>query len=113
MQGHVTGESPWRGMSLPKAKPNGTPNGTSNGTSTSAEKRAFTDPELSALLTAPDVSPLLKDAMRVALLTGARIEELCGIRVGDVKLEGPIPFIDLRGQKTEAARRAPCPSTPT
>jgi integrase len=107
LQGHVHGDSPWRGMSLPKAKPtNGTPTGQPGSASTSAEKRAFTDPELVALLTADGVSPLLRDGMRCALLTACRIEELFSIRVGDLKLSGPIPYIDLKGSKTEAARRA-------
>jgi len=111
MQGHVQGESPWRGMALPKGK--ATPNGSTTGQlrTTSAEKRAFDDPELSALLKAPDVSPLLRDGMRCALLTGARIEELFSIRVGDLKLtpgrdgQEAILYIDLKGSKTEAARR--------
>jgi hypothetical protein len=69
MQGHVQGDSPWRGMSLPKGKPNnGMATGQPGSPSTSAEKRAFTDPELVALLTAEDVSPLLRDGMRCALL---------------------------------------------
>jgi integrase len=102
VQGHVTGESPWRGMSLPKAK---SLSMSQNGNSRSAEKRAFTDTELTALLTAPGTSPLLHDAMLAALLTGTRIEELCSIRVADLDLAAPIPFIDLKGSKTEAARR--------
>jgi integrase len=103
MQGHVQGESPWRGMSLPKGKT--APNGATPGQPRSAEKRAFTDPELVALLAAEDVSPLLRDGMRCALLTGTRIEELFSIRVGDLKLTEAIPYIDLKGSKTEAARR--------
>jgi integrase len=103
MQGHVQGESPWRGMSLAKGK--AAPNGATTGQPRSAEKRAFTDPELAALLTAEDTSPLLRDGMRCALLTGTRIEELFSIRVGDLKLTEAIPYIDLKGSKTEAARR--------
>ena len=82
MQGHVQGpdgrsiESPWRGMALAKGKTNGATSGVTSGQTRSAEKRAFTDPELAALLTAEDTSPLLRDGMRCALLTGARIEEL-------------------------------------
>jgi integrase len=111
MQGHVQGpdgrsiESPWRGMALAKGKTNGATSGATTGQSRSAEKRAFTDPELAALLTAEDTSPLLRDGMRCALLTGARIEELFSIRVGDLKLTEAIPYIDLKGSKTEAARR--------
>jgi hypothetical protein len=103
MQGHVQGESPWRGMSLPKGK--AAPNGATTGQPRSADKRAFTDSELVALLTAEDTSPLLKDGMRCALLTGTRIEELFSIRVGDLRLTEAIPYIDLKGSKTEAARR--------
>jgi integrase len=86
LQGHVHGDSPWRGMSLLKGKPaNGATAGQPGSASTSAEKRAFTDPELAALLTAEDTSPLLRDGMRCALLTGCRIDELFSIRVGDLR----------------------------
>jgi integrase len=104
LQGHVQRESPWRGMALPKGKTTA-PNGATTGQSKSAEKRAFTDPELTALLTAEDTPPLLRDGMRCALLTGARIEELFSIRVGDLRLTEAIPYIDLKGSKTQAARR--------
>ncbi len=106
-RGHVTGESPWTKQSLPKAKPSGA----RAGTSSSAKKRAFTNSEAAALLSAPDVSPLLRDVMLTAALTGARIEEICNIRVGDLTLTESgtsvetIPFIALRGTKTEAADR--------
>jgi integrase len=43
--------------------------------------------------------------MRCALLTGCRIDELFSIRVGDLRLTEAIPYIDLKGSKTEAARR--------
>jgi integrase len=43
--------------------------------------------------------------VRSALLTGARIEELFSIRVGDLRLAEATPYIDLKGSKTEAARR--------
>ena len=43
--------------------------------------------------------------MRAALLTGTRIDELCSIRIRDLKLTGAVPYIDLRGSKTAAARR--------
>jgi len=89
----------------PKAKGKAAPNGATTGQPRSAEKRAFTDSELVALLTAEDTSPLLKDGMRCALLTGTRIEELFSIRVGDLRLTEAIPYIDLKGSKTEAARR--------
>jgi integrase len=34
-----------------------------------------------------------------------RCEELARMKVGDLNLGAPIPFVDLRGTKTEAARR--------
>ena len=51
------------------------------------------------------MSPLLRDAMLAAVLTGTRIDELCSIRAGDVALTGNVPTIDIKGSKTEAARR--------
>ena len=102
LQGHVQGESPWRGMALPKGK--ATPNGATSGQPRSAEKRAFTDPELAALLTAEDTSPLLRDGMRCALLTGARIEELFSIRVGGPEDGGPHPLYRPPGLEDRGSR---------
>jgi integrase len=47
-----------------------------------AQKRPFTDGEVRVLLSGP-ATPLLHDLMMVAALTGARINAICELRVGD------------------------------
>ena len=91
-------DNPWRGQSFPKTK-----NG--NG---SARKRPLTDSEMAAILSSPQaaVGTLLGDSIRLLALGGMRCEELARMRVGDLKgLDGPTPWVDLKGSKTEAARR--------
>jgi hypothetical protein len=93
-------DNPWRGQSFPK-----------QGAPGSARKRPPTDEELSAILAAAPEGTLLGDAIRLLALGGMRCEELARMRVGDLQdLDTAVPWVDLKGSKTEAAR-APCPST--
>ena len=81
--------NPWRGQSPQKTV-----------SAPKEDERAFTDAEVVALLTkAPDV--VTRDLMRLAALTGARIEELCRLTVA--MCAGSI--FDLPGSKTAAAAR--------
>lgn len=64
------------------------------------EERAFTDGELTALFAGTN-DPFLSDLMRVAALSGMRIEELCRLTVA---MCGGGVF-DAPGTKTEAAAR--------
>jgi integrase len=49
---------------------------------------------------------LIHDAVRLLALSGMRLEEMARMKVGHLRdLEGPLPYIDLRGTKTKAARR--------
>lgn len=66
-------------------------------------ERPFTDAELVKLLSAPShrQDPLLSDLMPMAALSGMRIEELCGLRVGDCAGGG----FAVREGKTDAAAR--------
>jgi hypothetical protein len=57
------------------------------------------------LLSANHASPTLKDAMTILALSGMRVEELARMRVDDLRdLTGPLPYVQLRGTKTAAAR---------
>jgi integrase len=61
---------------------------------------------VSALLTSPHTSPVLRDALTILALSGMRTEELARLKVSDLKdLSGPIRYVALRGTKTAAARR--------
>lgn len=63
-------------------------------------KRAFTEPEVITLLNGP-ADAELADLMRMAALTGARLEELYQLRAGDCIQE----YIDIKRSKTPAGIR--------
>ena len=87
----VVRENVWQGMMLPKLKPD-----------EGAEKRPYSDEELVKLLAGHAPSEALKDAMRIAALSGMRVEEICSLKVGDIKGD----LVNLRGTKTAAAHRS-------
>jgi integrase len=68
-----------------------------------ARKRPFTDSEVRALLSG-SATPLLRDLMMVAALTGARINVICELRVRDCKGEA---FTFKPAKQEPAARRVP------
>ncbi|MBN8872668.1 MAG: tyrosine-type recombinase/integrase [Rhodospirillales bacterium] len=85
-------EHPWQGQSVAKG-----------GTRETAPKRPFTDAEAAALL-AGNADPELADAMRVAALSGMRLEELYRLTVADCAGG----WFRLRRAKTRAGlRRVP------
>ena len=86
----IAPENIWKGMLLPKLKP-----GEGEG------KRPYRDVEVAKLLSGKTPSAALKDAMLIAALSGMRISEVCGLKVGHISGD----TIDLRGTKTRAARR--------
>jgi integrase len=89
--------NPWRGLGgVPKTASTGRP---------SARKRPLTREEVERLLTSNRASPTLRDAMVLLALSGMRTEELARLRIGDLRLDGPIPYVALRGTKTAAAHR--------
>jgi integrase len=90
--------NPWQGQSLPKVSTDG-----ANGT---VHKLPFEDHEVARLLTSNHASPMLRDAITILALSGMRVEELARMKVADLRdLTGPLPYVALRGTKTQAARR--------
>jgi integrase len=90
--------NPWQGQSLPKVSTEG-----ANG---SVHKLPFEDHEVARLLTSNHASPMLRDAITILALSGMRVEELARMKVADLRdLTGPLPYVALRGTKTQAARR--------
>jgi len=91
--------NPWRGQFLPQVDP------------ASSHKRPFSDTEVGTLLTSlssptTPMQALLRDTVTVLALSGLRVEEWASMRVADLKdLDGPLPYVALRGTKTAAARR--------
>ena len=76
-----------------------------------AEKRAFTDSELLALLQGADRTrswktyPYIRDLMVVGLYSGMRLNEICSLLVRDITPEDEAAIITVRSGKTEAASR--------
>lgn len=90
--------NPWAGQSLSKP---------ARSRVAARSKRSFTDAEVSTLLAGP-ADAELADAMRVAALTGARLEELYQLRVRDCSDE----WFDIQESKTRAGvRRVPIHSS--
>ncbi len=88
-----TDANPWAGQSLSKGA----------GRTAEKPKRPFSDAELTTLL-AGDADPELADVIRVAALSGARIEELYRLTVADCT-DG---WFRIRASKTRAGvRRVP------
>lgn len=92
-KGHLA-ENPWTGQTLPaqpKAQRGAEPDG---------GKRPFTDDEVTKLLRG-EADPMLADLMRIAALSGMRLEEICQLQVADC--EGGL--FQVWAGKTENARR--------
>lgn len=85
----IVAANPWVTLQLPTVD-----------RSRNAEKRAFTDDEIVALLTGP-ASPTLHDIMRIAALSGMRLNEIGNLRVRDAQ-DG---VFNVTEGKTAAARR--------
>ncbi|OBP80651.1 hypothetical protein CK217_04785 [Mesorhizobium loti] len=93
-KGHLVGENPWAGQSLPSAPRQRREAEPDKG------KRPFADNEVATLL-AGDAGPLLNDLMPVGALSGMRIEEICQLHVSDCRDE----MFSVWAGKTDNARR--------
>jgi integrase len=91
-KGHVKG-NPWEKQALPKQKI----------TDPDEKNRAFTADEMRSLLSA-ETDPVLRDFMRIAALTGMRLESIGQLRVQDC--EGG-EFAVLRDKTQAGTRRLP------
>jgi len=89
-RGHVE-ENPWTNQGVPKDEV----------VSESDDKRPFTPAELRTLLFPGPKEQAVRDLMMLSLFTGARINELCELKPGDVENGG----IRIRAGKTKAAAR--------
>lgn len=94
-KGHLaTRENPWVGQSLPSGPKQ------SRNAELDRGKRPFTDAEVTTLLNG-DGGPLLNDLMRVAALSGMRLEEICQLYVSDCAAGS----FNVWAGKTDNARR--------
>jgi integrase len=92
-RGYADIENPWVGQPMGTIKIN-------TGLEHDGGKRPYTNDEVLKLLTGP-ADPLLYKLMRIAALSGMRLEEICQLRVSDC-LEGTF---SIRYGKTDSARR--------
>lgn len=88
-RGHAQA-NPWKDQSLPKKRRGGVED----------RNRAFTDAEVLTLLNG-DADTVLADFIRIGALSGARIESLAQLKVGDCANE----VFNIRRDKTEAGAR--------
>ena len=87
------GANPWKGFRLP-----------SNGGS-KPPKRPYTTDELVQLFSGNPTYPALREVMALGLYTGARIDELCSLQQGDVRLERNVAYLRICKSKTKAGLR--------
>jgi integrase len=89
-------DNPWRDHELGAAK-------------RTRERRGFTDEQLKLLLVGSyqgRYRTILYDLVRLALVTGARLEELCALRTDDVEEREDGFWLTIRKGKTDAAARS-------
>lgn len=89
-------ENVWRGLELGKKQ-------------APAPRRQLNDSDILSLLrgtySTPRYAQILKDLLRLALLTGARLEELCALRAVDVTKKDDGYWLEIVAGKTDAAQR--------
>jgi integrase len=90
--------NPWTGLGVAKKKAKG-----------SGEKKTvgWSHDELSTILGSKYLGDALRPLVLLAMYTGARIEELCQLRVQDVHEDDAtgVPYVHIRKSKTEAGVR--------
>lgn len=89
-------DNPWRDQDLGDMKG-------------SKKRKGFGDEELERLLSGTYTDryhSILQDLIRLALVTGARLDELCALQRGEVEIRDDGWWITVREGKTEAAKRS-------
>ncbi len=107
-RGAVTGENPWKGQ-LGGSRARGVRR------DRTPDERAFTAPEMRALLSSPyprgmrsEFEPQLRDMMRIAALSGMRLAEIATLKVSECVIAGDgggLGYFDVTHGKTRAALR--------
>jgi integrase len=88
------GTNPWKGFRIRAEASSNTP-----------KKRPYTMRELVQLFSGEPSYPALREVMVLGLYTGARIDEICSIRRGDVRVEDGFVYIHIYKSKTAAGTR--------
>jgi integrase len=87
--------NPWSGFRIASGT------NTSNG----PIKRPYTDIELVTLFSGSPTYPTLREVMALGLFSGARIDEICSLRQGDVRTEDGVALVRIAQSKTRAGLR--------
>jgi integrase len=89
------GINPWKGFRL------------SNNDSerNTPKKRPYTSLELVKLFSGSPNYPALREVMALGLYTGARVDELCSLSQGDIRIERGIAYVRIAQSKTRAGIR--------
>jgi len=90
------GFNPWSGFRLSK----------SERSASTADKRGYTDKELVELFHERPDYPHLAEIMVLGLFTGARLDEICSLRVEDVTPRRGAYVVRIAKSKTEAGKRS-------
>ncbi|HEL3814881.1 TPA: tyrosine-type recombinase/integrase [Stenotrophomonas maltophilia] len=88
------GTNPWKGFRIRAEDSSNTP-----------KKRPYTMQELVQLFSGEPGYPALREVMVLGLYTGARIDEICSIKRGDVRVEDGFVYIHICKSKTAAGTR--------
>ena len=89
------GANPWKGFRIRS----------DNSETAKPKKRAYTMPELVKLFSGTPTYPALREVMVLGLYTGARIDEICSLTRGDVRISGGYVYIHIGKSKTSAGIR--------
>lgn len=89
------GHNPWRGFRVSSKRQDSHP----------PKKRPYTDEELLVLFSGEPCYRGMRDVMALGLLTGARIDEICSLKVAETRWVEGIALVRISRSKTEAGCR--------
>lgn len=96
------GHNPWRGFRVSSKRQDSHP----------PKKRPYTDEELLLLFSGEPCYRGIRDVMALGLLTGARIDEICSLRIAETRWVEGIALVRISRSKTEAGCRTLAVSHP-
>ena len=85
--------NPWKGFRLQSTE------------DAASQKRPYSMDELVTLFSGNPTYPTLREVMALGLYTGARIDEICSLTMGDVNLERGAALVRIAKSKTKAGVR--------
>lgn len=86
-------KNPWKGLRLQSNE------------EASSRKRPYSMDELITLFSGQPTYPTLREVMAIGLYTGARIDEICSLKMGDISLQRGAALVHIAKSKTKAGVR--------